>query len=52
LAVFVFKTAFIPSWVPFLIILPGITILVLAIGLFNSRSVLNSPPLEVLRKEG
>jgi len=52
LAVFVFKTAFIPSWVPFLIILPGITILVLAIGLFSSRSVLNSPPLEVLRKEG
>lgn len=52
LAVFVFETAFIPSWVPFLIVLPGITALVLAIGLLNSRSVLKRPPLEVLRKEG
>ncbi|HET8737958.1 MAG TPA: FtsX-like permease family protein [Pricia sp.] len=52
LAIFVFETAFVPSWVPFLIVLPGITILVLAIGLLNSRSVLRSPPLEVLRKEG
>ncbi|SOE23673.1 putative ABC transport system permease protein [Spirosomataceae bacterium TFI 002] len=51
LASFVFDTAFIPSWVPFLVLLPGITIIVLLIGLSNSRSVLNSPPLEVLRKE-
>ena len=51
LAVFVFQTSFIPSWIPFVIILPGITALVMVIGLFNSRSVLNSPPLEVLRKE-
>jgi len=52
LAVFVFKTAFIPSLIPFLVVLPGITALVLAIGILNSRSVLMSPPLEVLRKEG
>ncbi|MDT7829829.1 FtsX-like permease family protein [Pricia sp. S334] len=52
LALFVFETAFVPSWVPLLIVLPGITMLVLAIGLLNSRGVLNSPPLEVLRKEG
>lgn len=52
LALFVFETAFVPSWIPFLIVLPGITALVLVIGLLNSRSVLNSPPLEVLRKEG
>ena len=52
LAYFVFDTAFVPSWVPFLVVLPGITLLVLAIGLSNSRSVLNSPPLQVLRKEG
>jgi putative ABC transport system permease protein len=51
LAYFVFDTAFVPSWVPFLVVLPGITLLVLAIGLSNSRSVLNSPPLQVLRKE-
>lgn len=52
LAYFVFDTPFVPSWVPFLVVLPGITFLVLAIGLMNSRGVLNSPPLQVLRKEG
>jgi putative ABC transport system permease protein len=51
LASFVFDSAFIPSWVPFLVLLPGITLIVLLIGLSNSRSILNSPPLEVLRKE-
>ncbi|MDO6470596.1 ABC transporter permease [Maribacter sp. 1_MG-2023] len=52
LAYFIFDTPFVPSWVPFLVVLPGITLLVLAIGLMNSRGVLNSPPLQVLRKEG
>jgi putative ABC transport system permease protein len=51
LAVFVFKATFVPSLVPFLVLLPGITAIVLTIGLLNSRTVLNSPPLEVLRKE-
>ncbi|WP_291965690.1 ABC transporter permease [Maribacter sp.] len=51
LAYFIFDTPFIPSWVPFLVVLPGIILLVLAIGLMNSRGVLNSPPLQVLRKE-
>ncbi|MFD2605733.1 ABC transporter permease [Euzebyella marina] len=51
LAQLVFKAAFIPSWIPFLIVGPSITLLVLAIGLFNNKSVLSSPPLEVLRKE-
>lgn len=50
LAVFAFDTSFTPSLEPFLL-LPGITLLVLLIGLGNSRGVLNSPPLEVLRKE-
>ncbi|MFH6769322.1 FtsX-like permease family protein [Gaetbulibacter aquiaggeris] len=52
LAVFLFKEPFIPSAIPFLVFLPGITVLVLFIGLSNIRSVLKSPPLEVLRKEG
>jgi putative ABC transport system permease protein len=52
LAVFLFKEPFIPSIIPFLVFLPGITLLVLVIGLSNIRSVLKSPPLEVLRKEG
>ncbi|SNR35393.1 putative ABC transport system permease protein [Lutibacter flavus] len=51
LAVFLFKEPFIPSVVPFLVFLPGITMLVLLIGLSNIRSVLKSPPLEVLRRE-
>jgi putative ABC transport system permease protein len=52
LAIFVFKAVFVPSWIPFLILVPGITLLVLLIGMANSRTVLNSPPLQVLRKEG
>jgi len=52
LAWLVFETPFVPSWVPFLVLLPGITFLVLVIGLSNSVSVLKSPPLEVLRREG
>lgn len=51
LAVFVFKTPFKPALEPFLILLPGISLLVLVIGLINSRSVISSPPLQVLRKE-
>jgi len=51
LAALLFKEPFIPSAVPFLVFLPGITVLVLLIGLSNIRSVLKSPPLEVLRKE-
>jgi len=50
LALFVFKEPFIPSVIPFLIFIPGISLLVLAIGLSNIREVLKSSPLEVLRK--
>ena len=52
LAVFVFKEPFIPSLIPILVFLPGITLLVLAIGLSNIQTVLRSSPLEVLRREG
>ncbi|MBT8361622.1 MAG: FtsX-like permease family protein, partial [Deltaproteobacteria bacterium] len=51
LATLLFEEPFVPSGVPFYLFLPGITILVLFIGLSNIRSVLTSPPLEVLRKE-
>ncbi len=51
LATLLFEEPFVPSGVPFLLFLPGITLLVLLIGLSNIRSVLKSPPLEVLRKE-
>lgn len=52
LAIFVFKEAFVPSVIPFVVFLPGITLLVLAIGLSNIQTVLRSSPLEVLRREG
>ena len=51
LGYFVFETTFVPSWVPFGILFPGITLLVMFIGLSNSMSVIKSPPLVVLRKE-
>ena len=47
----VFETPFVPSIFPFLVLFPGITFLVMFIGLLNSISVIKSPPLEVLRKE-
>ena len=52
LAWFVFDLAFAPSLFPFTVLFPGITLLVLTIGLMNSRSAIKSPPLQVLRKEG
>ena len=51
LATLLFKEPFIPSLIPFLVFMPGITVLVVLIGLSNLKSVLQSPPLEVLRKE-
>ncbi len=52
LAFFVFKMPFEPSLIPFLVFLPAITLLILAIGLSNIQTVLRSSPLEVLRREG
>ncbi|MCP9199944.1 ABC transporter permease [Gramella sp. GC03-9] len=51
LAWLVFETTFIPSWKPFLILFPGIILVVLIVGLSNSLGVIKSPPLVVLRKE-
>ncbi len=52
LATLLFEEPFVPSGIPFLLFFPGIVILVLAIGLSNIKSVLQSPPLEILRKVG
>lgn len=51
LAIFVFNTAFVPSAIPFLVLLPGIVVLVLIIGVTNSLSIIKQPPLVVLRKD-
>ncbi|MBM3400784.1 MAG: FtsX-like permease family protein [Bacteroidetes bacterium] len=51
MARFVFETNFSPELLPVLILFSLITSLTVLIGLFNSRGVLNRPPLEVLRSE-
>jgi putative ABC transport system permease protein len=51
LALWIFETPFSPSLIPFVVLFPGITILVLVIGLTNNLSVIKKPPLQVLRKE-
>jgi len=51
LATYNFETSFNPLIWPAVIIFFLISLLTVAIGLFNSRGVLNRPPLEVLRRE-
>lgn len=51
LARFSFSIPFSPSLLPPFILFVSITGLTVIIGLFNSRDVLNRPPLEVLRRE-
>lgn len=51
LARYVFETPYTPSGWPLLAVVAVVTTLTMLIGLFNSRDVLNRPPLEVLRAE-
>ncbi len=51
LAKFSFETSFTPEMLPVLLLFVLISSLTVLIGLFNSRGVLNKPPLEVLRSE-
>lgn len=51
LAKYSFEAPFTPQWQPIVVLFFAIAILTVVIGLFNSRSVLNKPPLEVLRRE-
>lgn len=48
---FFFEITFAFDWRELLIISLGVVILTVAIGWFNSREVINTPPLQVLRKE-
>lgn len=48
---FYFDARFTPQLLPMLTIYFSITILTVLIGLMNSRSIVNKPPLEVLRNE-
>ena len=51
LARFAFKIPFDVEWWPLIATFGIITIITVLIGLFNSREVVNKPPLEVLRAE-
>ena len=51
LAVFSFESAFIPNFAPIILLFLSIAMLTMLIGMFNSRSVVNKTPLEVLRTE-
>ncbi len=51
LAIFSFETVFVPNLLGALVAYIAITGLTVLIGLTNSRSVVNKPPLEILRKE-
>jgi putative ABC transport system permease protein len=51
LAYYVFEVPYRPDAVPLLIVAGVVTGLTVLIGVFNSRDVLNRPPLEVLRSE-
>lgn len=48
---FFFKIEFSVVWMELLYIASGVIILTVFIGWFNSRQVISSPPLQVLRKE-
>ena len=51
LATYNFDAAFKVNWWPVVVLFLSISLLTVIIGLFNSREVLNKPPLEVLVKE-
>jgi len=52
LARYNFKTAFSPELLPSLLLLLSVCIITVVVGLLNSKSSLDAPPLEILRKEG
>jgi putative ABC transport system permease protein len=49
---FFFEITFAFDWLELLIIGFGVILLTVTIGWFNSREVINTPPLQILRKEG
>lgn len=46
-----FEITFAFDWIELLVISVGVVILTVAIGWYNSREVISTPPLQVLRKE-
>lgn len=52
LTTFFFEITFAFDWLELFIIAGGVVFLTMAIGWWNSRDVINTPPLQILRKEG
>lgn len=52
LARFFFEITFAFNWLEMVTIAGGVMLLTVLIGWWNSREVINTPPLQVLRKEG
>ena len=51
LAKFSFEGSFSPEWIPLTGLFMAISGITILIGIFNSREIINKPPLEILRKE-
>ena len=51
LSIYFFKVVFFPDLTNILAIWLGVTLLTIMVGWFNTRSIINRSPLEVLRKE-
>jgi putative ABC transport system permease protein len=51
LAKYMFETTFNPQLLAVLLVFFSVCLLTMIIGLLNSRSALNKPPLEILRQE-
>lgn len=51
LAKFTFDAAFVPPFVPTLLLFGSIVLLVVITGVLSTRSILNQPPLKILRTE-
>ena len=52
LAKFSFDAIFIPPLLPIVILFSSVVVLVVVTGVLSSRSVLNQPPLQILRNQG
>ncbi len=52
LAVFLFESSFLPTFLPFAVVATAVVGLTVFIGMMNSRGILDRPPLEILRAEG
>ncbi|MCX2575865.1 ABC transporter permease [Pedobacter sandarakinus] len=52
LAKFAFDAVFIPPLLPTLLLLGSVLVIVIVTGVLSTRSILNQPPLKILRNEG